>query len=189
MAEKFDPQVIATTLMGCVQDTFEKMCHINFSQQPSFIEKTIIEYQSKMRLFGLEKFNGPCYIGIINLYLDKHFYDKKNSCGVIALFVQEDIAPDLVKSMGNRGLDADDPEIILDTVGEFCNVVVGQFKNELRSFGYKDLTISAPMKYHNDVPEGVDFPYAETKYYEISFFVKKEKVFVVNVTIAPIPHT
>jgi chemotaxis protein CheY-P-specific phosphatase CheC len=139
-----------------------------------------------MRLFGLEKFNGPCYIGDINLYADKNALDQKNTCGLVALFVKEDIAPDLAKAMGNKGLDVEDPEIIKDTVGELCNVIVGQFLNELRAFGYKDITISAPIKDYNDVPEGVDFPYNETKYYEITFFVKKEKTFVINVAIAPV---
>ncbi len=188
MAEKFDPQVIATTLMGCVQETFDKMGRITFSQKPDFVAKEVIEYESRMRLFGLEKFNGPCYVGVINLYLNKKAYDVKESCGLIVLLVREDIAPELVKAMGNTGIDEEDEEIIMDSVGEFCNVVVGQFKSELRSFGYPDLTISAPAKYRNYAPDGADFPYSEYKYYEISFYIKKQKAIVVVVTMAPIPH-
>ncbi len=186
--EEFDPQVIATTLMGCVQETFEKMCHVSFSQTPEFHAKEIIEYDSRMRIFGLEKFNGPCYMSFLNFYFNQKDFEAKKCCGVMVLYIEEEAAEKLVRALGQSGLDAEDPEIILDTCGEFCNVIAGQFKNELRSFGYMDLVISAPLKYHNIIPEGVDFPYSEHKQYELMFYLWKQKVVVVDMVMAPVPH-
>lgn len=188
MPEKFDPQIIATTLMGCAQDTLQKTCQITLSQKPTFIKREIIEYDSKMRLLGLEKFNGPCYLSSINFYLDQQHFSDKICCGVVALFVEEAFAEIVAKSFGQKGLDCEDPEIIMDCSGEICNVIVGQFKNELRSFGYSNLVISAPIKAINDIPEGVDFPYGEDSYYELSFVVKGEKVMVAIIVLAPIPN-
>jgi len=186
--EEFDPQVIATTLMGCVQDTFEKMCHVTLSKPPEFIEKDIIEYGSRMRVFGPEKFNGSCYIAAINFYLNQQKFKEDDSCGVMVLYIQDETTGKLMKALGQPGLDEDDEETLLDTCGEFCNVIAGQFKNELRSFGYIDLVISAPLKYKNDIPEGVNFKYSEYKLYELSFHIWKEKLIVVDATMSPVPH-
>jgi len=186
--EEFDPQVIATTMMGCAQETFEKMCNVTFSKSPEFIEKEIIEYEGRMRTFGQEKFNGPCYISALNFYLDNKDYKAKHACGVMVVYIEEEANEKLVRALGQPELDPEDEEIILDTCGEFCNVIAGQFKNELRSFGYIDLVISAPIKYRNDVPQGVDFPYSESKYYELSFHIWKERLIVLETVMAPVPH-
>lgn len=120
----------------------------------------------------------------VHLYLNPKAFDKKDCCGVVVLFVREDIAPELVKAIGQKGLDDDDQEIILDAVGEFCNAIVGQFKEELRSFGYLDLMMSTPIKFRNDASDGIPFPYEERKLLEISFYVKKDRAIVVNVVLA-----
>lgn len=185
--EEFDPQVIATTMMGCVQETFEKMCNVSLSKAPEFNEKEIIEYDGRMRVFGLEKFDGPCYISAINFYVDKKHFEEKDSSGVVVLYIEEEAAEKLGKAMGQSEADLEDEEVVLDTCGEFCNVVVGQFKNELRALGYIDLIISAPIKHKNDISEGVDFQYSEKKLYELNFHVWKRKLIVVDITMAPVP--
>lgn len=183
--EEFDPQVIATTLMGCVQETCEQMCKASFSQDPEYVEKNIIEYNSRMRTFGLEKFNAPCFVAAINFYENKKMFDLGDSCGVLVLYVEEMFAGTLLKELA-PGMDLGDEAIVLDCCGELCNVIAGQFKNEIKTYGFSDLTISAPMKYANDIPQGVNFHYSETKFYETSYFIKKEKALVVDITLAPI---
>ena len=76
--KEFDPQIIATTIMGCVQNTCETMCKMAFSKDPEFNELNIIEYDSRMRTFGLEKFNEPCYASFINFYISIELLTKNN---------------------------------------------------------------------------------------------------------------
>lgn len=185
--EQFDPQVIATTIMGVVQDTFEKMCHASFSKPPEFVEKKIIEYNSKMRVFGLEKFNGPCYASVINFYVNLHYQEKKETCGTFVLYVEEDIALRMLKELGYTGFNEEDEDLIKDSCGEFGNVIAGNFKNELKEIGYSDLIISAPTTYKNDIPDGVDFPYSQDKLCEIGFYLWKEKAIVIDMTMAAVP--
>ncbi len=181
---EFDLKAVATTLMGCVKSALEKMCNVEFSQEPKFVEKEIIEYNSRIRTFGLEKFDGPCHIIAINLYENENHLETKNACGAVILYFEEEMAKSLVKSAG-QGLDSEDAETITNYCGEICNMVIDLFKNELSSFGYSDLTISAPLKYRNDVSEGVDFRYSEDKIYETSFYLNKQKAIVADVTLAP----
>ncbi|MCD4782174.1 MAG: chemotaxis protein CheX [Candidatus Omnitrophica bacterium] len=184
---KFDQQVIATTLMGCVQETFRTMCHIEFEEQPDFQEKEIIEYNSRMRAFGLEKFEGPCYVSIIYFYLNQKDFKAERANGALALFIEDSISQTLLHSLGHRSLNEDDKSIVMDTCGEFANVVAGQFKNELQNFGYVDVIISAPKTYINDVPEGINFNFDELKYYEMCFYLKKTKALVIDITMGPVP--
>src|SRR3990172_6447999 len=164
----FDKQAIATTLIGCVQEIFTKTCHLTFSKEPEYVEREIIEYNSRMRIFGLEKFNGPCYIAVVNFYLNKREYEAKNVQGVMVLYILEEIIEKLMKALNFEGVGSneEDVESILNGCGEFCNMIAGQFKNALPALGYSDLVISAPSKYVNDIPDGVEFHYGEYKLYE-----------------------
>ncbi len=185
---EFDPQVIATTLMGCVQTTLEQMYNLKLSQDPEFEEKEIIEYASRMQTFGLEKFNGPCYISAINFYLSPRHLEEHDPVGAIVIYIREDLAVRFLKALGFEDADEEDEEIVLDCCGELANIITGQFKNELTSLGYKDLTISAPIKAKNDIPGGVEFNYNEYKLYELTFYLWKEKTMVINITMAPVEH-
>lgn len=185
--KQFDLQVMATTLMGCVEDTFGKTYNIFFSKDPECAERNIIEYQSRMRTFGLEKFNSPCYVSAINFYLSPKHLVKKDSIGVLILYLKEEHASKVLKAMGFTAKD-DDEAMLLDCIGELTNIIAGQFKNELVALQYEDLTISAPTTAKNDIAEGVLFRYSEQVYHELSFFLWNEKSLVISVSLAPIKH-
>lgn len=184
----FDPQVIATTLMGCVEETFTTMCSLTFSNTPEFKEKDIIEYNSKMQISGLEKFNDASYAAAINFYLTEAHQKKHDCCGVLAMFIEEDAAGKLLKALGYSGFNDEDEELVMDNCGEFCNVITGRFKDELAKLGYKNLIISAPVKGKNSIPGGVEFPYSQYKYYEANFYFWKKKSLVIDITMSPIPE-
>ncbi|MBF0531948.1 MAG: hypothetical protein HQL23_02505 [Candidatus Omnitrophica bacterium] len=184
MAEQFDPQMIVTALTNCVQDAFEKKGNVTFSKEAENKERTIIEYNSRMRVFGLEKFGVPCYIAVVNFYLNQQAADGKDTCGTLVLYLEEEIVPNLARAFGQKGPDLEDPEILLEACGEMAKAITGQFKEELRAFGYKDLIASAPQKFKTDIADGVEFPYSERKYHEISFFIQKMKKIVAVICLA-----
>ncbi|MBF0484124.1 MAG: hypothetical protein HQL25_05400 [Candidatus Omnitrophica bacterium] len=187
MADQFDPQVMVTALMGYVQEILETKCKAKLSEKAAFLKKNIIEYDSKMRLFGLEKFDGPCYVAAINLYLTKQKLENKDCCGVIVLFLDEEIAELFVRAL-QPGVSYEDPDVVMDNCGELCNIIAVQFKNEAVNFGYANLFLSAPVKAHNDIMYGVDFPFEEDFYYEISFKVKNRKAVVVSFVMANVAN-
>ncbi|MBF0479438.1 MAG: chemotaxis protein CheX [Candidatus Omnitrophica bacterium] len=184
MAEKFDAQVIAAKLMGSVQDLMEKTCKSKLSEKPVMETKEIIEYGSRMRVLGLSKFDGPCYVAAVNLYLNQKKSEDKDACGVIVSYWEQETAEGFVRAL-QKGLDLEDPDVILDSCGEFCNSIAGQFKNELAAFGYPELNLSTIIKARNEIDEGVDFPFSEGEYCELSFKVKNKKVVVVSLVMAP----
>ncbi|MCA9401611.1 MAG: chemotaxis protein CheX, partial [Candidatus Omnitrophica bacterium] len=160
--QSFDPQVLSTSIMSVVDETFKTMCNLSFTSEPKFGESEIIEYESRMRVFGLEKFNGPCYVTVINFFLDDKKLQQEDPCGTMVVYFEEDCASKILKALGYQIFNEDDEETVMDNCGEFCNVIAGNFKNELVNLGYKELVINAPLKYRNDIPEGVIFPYDET---------------------------
>jgi len=186
----FDPEIIKKILTNATTDALGTMCNITFSQDPEFAVREIIEYESKMRTFGLEKFNGPCYLASINFYENKVRFKAKDASGVLVTYIEESCASDIVKGLGagtGLGVDEDDIETILDTVGEICNVIAGEIKTEMvNQLGYATpAIISAPIKSKNDIAEGVDFAYNEQCYYEAFFFIKKTKSVALAFSVSP----
>lgn len=188
MGTSLDPQVIATTVMGAVSNVITTMCHQEFTQEPKFREKEIIEYNSRMRVFGLEKFNGPSYISSVNLYRNNGSHDIQNVddvLGTMVLYLEPEAAQKIIKSLGME-INVNDENMILDNCGEFCNLVAGQYKNKIMEMGYEDLILSAPTNFINDVPGGVRFCYDEYRYYETEFFLWKALALVVAVCMGPV---
>ncbi len=181
-----DPKQLSQVILRCSQEILEQMCKAKFSQDPQIAEREIIEYNSRIRALGLDKFNGPCYVAAITMYDSKESLAAKKPCGAFILYLEETIAQEFLKAM-SQGLDDEDEEMVMDNCGELCNVIAGQFKNNIKEFGYHDLVISAPTKGKNDIPEGVDFEYNETKLQEVSFFIRKIKAVVIAITLAPAP--
>ena len=88
MAKEFDVQVLNATITGAVLDSFKKMLHVEPQGQPVVVEKEIIEYDSRMRVFPLEKFNGPAYVSFVNYYLSGKDLQTNNAVGAFIFFHQ-----------------------------------------------------------------------------------------------------
>jgi hypothetical protein len=187
MAKKFDNQVLNTMIMGVVEDTFKQMCKVSFSSEPVVVEKDIIEYDGRMRLFPMEKFNAPAYVGVVNYYLSKKHLDAKDAVGTFVIYIKEDMIERFVKAFGRPASEAEDEAVCLDVVGELCNIIGGGFKDELLNLDFINLTLSLPFKYKNAVPDGVPFDYNLFKKQELSFSFWKEKCVVVEMCLGDVP--
>jgi len=184
----FDSQVLATTLMGVVGGAIEEMANTTFTKDPEFAQKDLIEYDGRMRADGMEKFNGPCYVAAISYYLSTKELKKHDACGAFVLYVNEEFAEKVMHALGHKHIEAEDEESVLDGVGELCNLLSGNFKSEISNLGYKDLSMSAPVKHRNTIPEGIEFSYDQYDKYECSFYLWNEKTIVVDITMAKIPN-
>ena len=188
MAKVFDKQVLNTTIMGVVQETFKKMLHVESAVEPVVVEKDIIESDGRMRVFPMEKFNGPAYVAFVNFFSTEKDVSDNIPAGTFVLFVKEDVAEKLLKAFGLPSSSAEDEEILMDNVGEFCNILVGNVKTDLVELGFVDFFMSAPYKYKNSIPEGVPFDYSLYQKQEISFTFWNQKCIVIEVCMGYIPQ-
>lgn len=185
MKEVLDPTTAAKTMITCVERIMQDIGQLDFSQEPDFKECTLIDYKGKMRSLSLDKFNGPCYTSYITYYETQQAQEKKQTQGTVVVYVEENCAERLLKRMG-YDCNADETEIMLDSAGEFCNLIAGQYKNSLSQMGYIDMYLSTPTTTMNDFVDGIPFHLSQYVYHEISFYLWKQKSFVVSVTLGPI---
>jgi len=183
----FDPHIIKELLTVSLQNSVASMGSANFSKPPEFSEHELIEYESRMRVFGLEKFGLPCYISYVNFFLPQADIKKDMPIGTFLVFLEHNNAVRLLKSLGYTHINEDEDETILGKTGEFCVAMAKQLKTTLTQKGYKELTISDPLNYKNDIPEGVPFYYHEEKCYQLDFFFWKQKNLIFNLILGPVP--
>lgn len=181
-----DSKTLTTTCINIVESTMQQMGNLQFSKPPESVERKIIEYHSRMRVFGMEIFNAPCYISVINYYLSDRHQKNHDSCGAFVLYIEEENAGKLLKTLGYKGLDETDPAAMSEACGELGNVLGGNFKNEMAKLSGVSLITSAPANYHNTVPEGAEFHFGEYVKYETSFHIWKQKLLAVDVTMGSI---
>ena len=179
-----DSKAIGAMCVNIVEESFRQMGNLSFSQDPVSVKRDIIEYSSRMRVFGMEMFNGPCYISVVNYYFSQSHVQRHDACGAFVLYVEEGSSEKLFKALGYRDFHDEDEATMLETCGKLCNVLGGNFKNELAKQGFGDLVMSAPQNYHNSVPEGVEFHYDEYSKSETSFYLWKEKIVAADITLS-----
>lgn len=187
MPKDLDKQVLSTMAMEVVKDTFKKMLQVEFSAPPFAVEKNIIEYKSRMRVSPMEKFNAPAYVSYVNFYLSQKDLQAETAVGTFILCVKDVVVEKLSKAFKLSSKDAENENLQMDNVAEFCNILAGNVSNELTKLGYANLFMSAPYKGMNAIPEGVPFDYALYSKQEISFFFWNEKCMVVELCIGRVP--
>lgn len=183
-----DPQVLMTTMMGVTEEVLGTMSGVTASQPMQTKEMDIIEYNGRMRCVGMEKFNAPSYISVVNYYLNpQDLENHKKAKGAMVLYVDYENAGKLFKNLGFSISEDEDDVSMMDACGEFCNMLGGGFKNEIGKLGYLDMTMSPPHNYKNSILEGVEFSPDQSTKYELSFFYWKRKAIVVEITLGAIP--
>lgn len=180
-----DAQKYAAKMIDVVQGVFRQKSSIEFSQDPVIVDKNLIEYDSRMRVFGLEKFNGPSYASSVSFYRSQQQMQSHDACGVMNLFIEEEAAGKLLKSLGYTGFDDSDDDAVLEHCADFCNTIAGNFNAELSKMGFSNLSMSDPLKEKNNIAAGVDFPYSQYIYHEVQFFIWKQKAVAVDIVMVP----
>jgi hypothetical protein len=176
------PQIIKSVIQA-VEKVCEEQCNKHFSQDPENIQRDIIEYNSRMRVSAQEKFNGPCFISVVNFYMSDDAKKQNDSCGALIVYIKEEEAADFLKPLGEPGQVADSPEVIEKNLKTFTQTLGDQLKGGLANQGLRGLVSSDPEYYVNLVPNGVAFNYRLYTYQDFSFYFKKEKILSVDFTI------
>ena len=174
-------QQVASTLTAAAQSIFLQSGKLTLTQDPESVEKDIIEYDSRLRVGGMEKFNDACYLSIVSFYFSQQQLEGHDPCGVLMLFIEESAAEKILKGLGFPVAGENEDEILKDSTGKFCLQVAQALQGQLANLGYRNLVLSPVQNFKNDAGDGVEFPYQEYKFYEVSFFLWKKKQVVFNI--------
>ena len=188
MARGLDPQVLTGAFMAGMDQMLAKMANIPPSQDPKIEESEIIEYDGRMRVSGMEKFNSSSFISVIGFYLNQGELQRRKPKGALVLYFDAENVSKFLKAFGIRFADDEDDKSLMDACGEVCTAVAAEFKAELARKGYVDLVVSKPSNYKNNVIEGIDYSQDQKTKQTVSFFYFKTKAIVADLTMADLPR-
>lgn len=187
MGKEFDKKTLDELIPKIVLRVFERVFSVKPVQDVEIKEREIIEYDSKMRLFPMEKFNGPVYIAVSNLFLSQRDLEQEMSVGTIALFVKEDVIEKLIKGFGHLSRDAENEEIVMGDCATLLREITKEVKESLSSLNYPELMSSDPVKYKNNIPDGVPFNYSLFKKQEFIFSFWGQKSIAIEICLTILP--
>ena len=178
---------LAVILAGSIIKLFESR-GVRFSARPKFEKKPIVEFMRRMRIFGMEKFDNPTYISIVNFYLNTKQMKQRAVWGLVAIYIEQDYMEKLLRDLQYPVVDSEDVEDMKDACGAVCNIIAGQFRAEILDLGFANLEMSHFSSYLNNAQSGVEFYNNVREKFEIGFFIKGEKRLVAELTMGPIPQ-
>ena len=187
MAKEFNQEVLNKAIISIVEDTFQKLYRAKFSEDPVVMERDIIEFDGRLSVDPMEKFNTVAHAAAINYFLSQKDLDEEVAVGAIILIIKEDVMDKFSRAMGHSSKDSDDDQVMKDTCGEMLNVLAGNLKGELSRLGYAELFLSAPKKYKNTIRDGVLFDYSLYRKQEITFSFWNQKSVVIEVCMGAVP--
>ena len=188
MAEQKDLEALATSLMSAAEEILSKMNNMIATEAPQSKIIDIVEYNGRMRANGMDKFNAPSFVSVINYYLNQGDMDKHKAKGALVLYVASENASKLYKALGSPVSEDEDDSSMMGANAKFCNLLAQNFKNELTKINYADLVMSTPHNYKNLVMHGVEYSKDQKTKIELSFFYWKQKTIVIELTLASIPR-
>lgn len=187
MAKSLDPQVLVKTFLNAAQQAFAstagKVVPTNDATEKP---QNIIEYQGRMSVAGMDKFNGPTYISGVSFYLNEQDRDKHRAKGAMVLYLEAANAEKILRGFGHSVSDDEEDDETLTACGKVCTTLADKFKENLSQAGYPSLVLSTPIVNKNSIPEGIDFSTDQIQKREISFYFWKKKALVVDLTVADI---
>ena len=169
MAEKLDFQVMATTLMGAVNESVTGFLKVKSDKDPTIVTK-VLYAQNKMDISTYGEFCDGSYISIIYFYHHEKDKGTNRYCGMIILYVNTSAINYLVRVFGYKNAADAGEKVAADAVAELCNNVAGLFKKDLNGLGYPELEISIPLKFKGFASQ-LDFPKGQKNFHRITSYV------------------
>ncbi len=188
MAKGLDPQVLTGAFMAAMGQMLEKLSNIPASQEPKIEESEIIEYEGRMRVSGMEKFNSPAFLSVVNFYLNQGEMQRHKPKGALILYLEAENISKFLKAFGVHFADDEDDKSLMDACGKVCEAVAAEFKNELTRKGYVELVLSNPSNYKNNILEGIAYSQDQKTKQTVNFFYFKTKAIVADLTMADLPR-
>jgi hypothetical protein len=184
MAKGFDSTILTKMFLSTAEETFGRISKVAPSDPPTAKLQHLIEYQGRMSVTAMEKFNGPTYISGVSFYLSSQDKDKHRAVGAMALYIEASNAEKLLKAFGYSVGDDEEDEEVLNACGKVCVVLAEGLKKELAKLKYPDLILSVPVSEKNSLADGIESGANQMEKQEISFFFWKKKVLVVDLVLS-----
>lgn len=172
----------AKELARIVRQTLEQKAEVEFDQDEAFEEKDIIEYNGRITVSGMNKFNKPCLVSSVSFYPDENAQKKQKANAAMILYLEPDFMPKVFKKLSYKDFNSDEDEHIFANCKELNKLLAEAFLSYLKSS--KNYIMGEPLAGHNTIAQGVEFPYKEYQYMEIKFFPWNKPHFLIDLIIA-----
>ena len=150
MAKGFDPDILVKTFLDVAQKSFETtMGKVVPTDAATHKAQNILEYQGRMSVTGMEKFNGPAYIAAVSFYLNEQDRDKHRAKGAMVLYLEASNTEKVLRGFGHPVSDEDEEEETLAACGKLCAMLATKFKENLS--GASSLIMSTPISNKNSI--------------------------------------
>ena len=181
MAEKLDFQVLATTLMGAVNESVEGFLKVKPDKDPTIVTK-VLYADDKLDICTYGEFIDGSYISVI--YFDHNERDRlsKRYCGMLIVYVSTSAINYVVKAFGYKNAADAGDAMAADAAAELCNNIAGLFKKDLKGLGYPELEISTPIK-SIGFSGKLDYPQGQKNFHRITAYVWGQTI-VIDVILA-----
>lgn len=180
---------LSLALSVSVKRMFWQKAQLKLSREPIFHKKLITQFGRRMRIDGLEKFNGSTIFSVVHFFADRKDMEKNKPAGLLTTFIEENFIADFMELINYPPIDEDEDDEVLDACGAVCNLIAGYFKKEIARIGYKDLEMSPFSSYINTSVNGEVYPLSEAEKYEISYEIGGVKRLVTEMVMGPLSRT
>ena len=174
---------LSVLLVSAVKKMFSQKGNIYLSQEPVICEKEIVQFAHRMRVDGLEKFNGRTLVAALNFYLDQEHLAHEKAEGALIAYIPEDYIARLMWLLDYGRIDEDSEAETQDACGTVTNLIAGYFVKELKGHGYGHLEMGHFTTFVNSPLNGIDFYSHENVKHEMEFFIRGEKRMVLELTM------
>jgi len=175
-------QEMAGFLKDVIIKEVEAKNESNVLGEPKITKQVIYEYESRMRVTALEKFNSAGYVAGTGFYKTQKNLESHEASGAIVLYVKEEEIEQTFKWFGHKIAEEEEDQCI-DACGKVGALIAEQFKKSLVAHGYAELVSSPTYSFRNTMPAGIDFSFDQYDKYEILFSVKGSPRLAIDVTM------
>jgi hypothetical protein len=181
-----DLEVFALCLVIAIKKVLEQQANLIVSREPVLHKRAVIQFQKRMRVDALEKFNERTVFSTVHFYRDKAAMEKGVALGNIIVYIPVNNIVKLFEKLNYPPVDEDDDAAVLDASGTLVNLFAGAFVKDMAARGYGFLVMSHFESYINVALNGIDFSSDQEYKYEIDFEIRGQRVFVVELTMGAI---
>ncbi len=175
-------------LSAAVRNMIQLKGGYDFTGEPVFVEKKIVQFHRRMRVDGLEKFGARTVFSAVKFYTSVETMERDEALGVLVVFVEADYLSRLLWSLDYPRIDEDDDAAILDGCGTLANLIAGYFVKEIYDAGYIHLQMSHFESYINTAVNGISFCPGQDRKYEARFLLQGDRRVTAELTMGPVPR-
>lgn len=153
---------------------------------PALIKNAIVEYDKKLKVSAMDKFNNPGYACGRSYYKTTADIALHKALGAVAIYIFEKEIGAFLKAFGYSEFDDEIEEQVAAKCLDFGKSITDAYQKALAS-QYADMVMSDCLCFRNGLPKGLDFSFDQFEKYEIHFMITNKLLLVAEVTMTVLP--